>query len=58
MNRVTSFLVQAFSRSPAAVPAGGVAQQLMERASAVAGHDQHEAHALREAANAFLRVAR
>lgn len=59
MNRVTTFLTQAFSRSaPRPAAARGVARQLMERASAVAGHDRHEAQALRDAATAFLRVTR
>jgi hypothetical protein len=59
MNRMTAFLAQTFrSSNPPAAPVVGIAQQLMERAGSLAGHDRFEAQALRDAANAYLRVVR
>ena len=58
MNRMTAFLAQTFRSSPPAAPVVGVAQQLMERADRLAGHDPFEAQALRQAAGAYLRVLR
>lgn len=56
MNRMTAFLAQTFRSQPAAAPAVGVAQQLMERADG--RHNRFEAQALRDAASAYLRVVR
>ena len=64
MLRLLSQITQSFSLAPSvrsvpsAVPADGVAHQLLERAEARAGRDPQAAQELRRAASAYLSVVR
>lgn len=57
MNRILSQIVRLVQPANAA-PADGVAQNLMERAEAMAGSNPHQAAELRSAASAYLSVVR
>ena len=56
LKQITDFINHA--SAPAATPAPGVAQSLMERAEADAGRNPVEAAELRSAASAYLSVVR
>ena len=57
MNRIFSRIVRLI-QSRIAAPADDVAQNLMERAEAVAGSNPYQAAELRSAASAYLSVVR
>ena len=57
MNRIFSQIVRLIQPANAA-PVDGVAQNLMERAEAMAGSNPHQAAELRSAASAYLSVVR
>ena len=57
MNSILSHIVQLIQPTDA-VPADDVAQELMERAEAVAGSDPYQAAELRSAASAYISVVR
>ena len=57
MNRILSQIVRLIQPGYAA-PTGDVAQNLMERAEAVAGSNPYQAAELRSAASAYLSVVR
>ena len=57
MNRIFSQIVRLIQPANAA-PVDGVAQNLMERAEAIAGSNPHQAAELRSAASAYLSVVR
>lgn len=52
------FLFRASAEDRRGRPQGGIANRLLERAEARAGHDPQQAYELRQAAAAYLRVVR